>query len=120
MEGYFQTDDLQYLKMLEKYMYHIIEARYAEDKYLICRAVIDLDDYINSDGTYTDDCIDTIKAYYGSVEEFHDSYLDEDTRKQILAEMIFEELPYYDTCWELVPEEGIKERLKLEVEKHAM
>lgn len=108
----FKTDDFQYVKRISEHVYLICEARYAECKYLVCIGTVDVEDYIK-DGL--SDVETTINAYYGSISEFKNQYSDVETREQILAEMIFEETPYYETDYALVEtedEDVIEKRLK--------
>lgn len=95
--GWIKTDDYQYTKKIGNGYYHFIEARYIEDDcYLLCEDIVDIKDYFNKDGSYTDECKEIISFYYGNEQNFNNAYLNEEFREQVLAEMIFEETPYYD------------------------
>lgn len=95
--GWIKTDDYQYTKKIGNGYYHFIEARYIEDdRYLLCEDIVDIKDYFNKDGSYTDDCKNIVNAYYESEQNFNNTYLNKEYREQVLAEMIFEETPYYD------------------------
>lgn len=103
IEKWVKTDDLQYLQKVSDNEYVLAEARYAEDQYIICSGHIDLDDYLNN-GTYSNECVNIIKTYYSTVENFESNYTDYELRNQILAEMLFEETAYYELDYILVPE----------------
>ena len=117
MNDWIKTDDLQYVRMKDSNNkeWELIEGRYAEDKYLLCSMTLDLSDYFEKDGTYDKELENIIKANYGSVENF--DFTDEDTRNQLLAEMIFESTPYYETSWSLVEENEIEEKIKENMEE---
>lgn len=82
-----------------------------EDKYLLCHGRVDIDDYLDANGTYDEECKSIICVYYGSVEEFYNVYMDLETRKQILAEMIFEERSYEGANWKLVSKDSVETEL---------
>lgn len=95
--GWIKTDDYQYAKEIGNGYYHFFEARYIEDdRYLLCENIVDIKDYVDKDGFYTDDCKSIINAYYGNEQDFDNAYTNKEYREQVLAEMIFEETPYYD------------------------
>lgn len=102
--GWEKTDDLQYVRKIEQGVYHIAEARYAEDKYLICNGTVTIGDYLDDTGNYDKECKSLICSFYSSVEAFCDNYKDIEVREWILAEMIFEERPYYETDWSIAAE----------------
>lgn len=90
-----------------------MEARYAEDKYIVCKGKIVIKNWLDSDGNYDSDCVEVIKAYYESVDDFHKRWADLDMREHVLAEMIFEEMPYFTTDkYELCSEEAVEEKLQ--------
>ena len=106
-----KTDDLQYVKKINREKYKIAEARYAEDKYLLCKGEVDITEFMLEDGTYDSQCKSIINSYYESVEYFKECYADEETQNQILAEMIFESTPYYDTKYKIVSEDDVEQSL---------
>lgn len=111
--NWIKTDDLQYVKKVKDGVYKLVEARYAEDKYLVCRDKVVLSNWLDSDGKYDKDCEEIITAYYETVEEFENKHQEINYREQPLAEMIFQETPYYRTDkWEIVSMEQVEERLK--------
>ena len=93
---FIKTDDLQYVNKLKDGVYRCLEARYAEDKYLLCTDKIIIPNWLDSDGNYDSDCRDVITSFYGTIEEFECNYEDEEYREQVLAEMLFESIPYYN------------------------
>lgn len=101
-----KTDDLQYVLKVAAGHYKLVEARYAEDKYIICRDEVSIKDWLNDDGFYDEECVKIIKAYYSSVPDFEKAYENRNMREQVLAEMLFEETGYDLTDkWELVPDD---------------
>ena len=113
MSNWIKTDDLQYAKKIRNGVYEIAEARYAEDKYIVCRSKVIIANWLDSDGNYDSDCVEIIKTYYDSAENFEEMWSDMDTRELVLAEMIFEETPYDRTDkYELCSEEAIEEKLQ--------
>ena len=106
-----KTDDLQYVKKINREKYKIAEARYAEDKYILCKGEVDITEFMLEDGTYDSQCKSIINSYYESVEYFKECYADEETQNQILAEMIFESTPYYDTKYKIVSEDDVEQSL---------
>lgn len=113
LNGWTKTDDLQYVKKIDDGIYKIVEARYAEDKYIVCKGKIVIKNWLDSDGNYDSDCVEVIKAYYESVDDFHKRWADLDMREHVLAEMIFEEMPYFTTDkYELCSEEAVEEKLQ--------
>lgn len=113
LNGWTKTDDLQYVKKIDDGIYKIAEARYAEDKYIVCKGKIVIKNWLDSDGNYDSDCVEVIKAYYESVDDFHKRWADLDMREHVLAEMIFEEMPYFTTDkYELCSEEAVEEKLQ--------
>lgn len=94
-----KTDDLQYVRQVEEYVYELAEARYIgpadKDSYLIVSSRINIRDWLNSDdGSYTDDCVEIIKAFHSSIEAYEQAAKNADVGYQYLAEMIFEETAY--------------------------
>lgn len=113
LNGWTKTDDLQYVKKIDDGIYKIAEARYAEDKYIVCKGKIIIKNWLDSDGNYDSDCAEIIKAYYESIDDFHKKWTDLDMREHVLAEMIFEEMPYFATDkYELCSEEAVEEKLQ--------
>lgn len=124
-----KTDDFQYCRKIEENKYEFIGANYIESDevyYGICEPKeIDLNDWIKN-GEYTDDCKVIISAYYGGfwdgkehdpIKEFETMCVDIDTRKQVLAEMIYEETyRYMDAKYGRVTEEEAERILKYYVE----
>lgn len=98
-------------KKINKEKYKIAEARYAEDKYLLCKGEVDITEFMLEDGTYDSQCKSIINSYYESVEYFKECYADEEAQNQILAEMIFESTPYYDTKYKIVSEDDVEQSL---------
>lgn len=93
-----KTDDFQYCRKISEYKYELIQANYIDTdddlEYGICKPKeIDLNYWIKN-GEYDDECKEIILSYYDSIEEFNKSY-DDETRKQVLAEMIYEETYRY-------------------------
>ena len=112
-----KTDDMQYMQKINDLEYYFVEARYAEDKYLICKAQINLADYMDDDGEWDKECQSIVKIYYESFMDLVEvCYGDEDTLRRLIAEMIFETMPYYDTDYKLVSEDEIDAALKLALE----
>lgn len=107
-----KTDDLQYVNKIKKGVYEIAEARYAEDKYLLCKGKIIIQNWLDSDDKYDSNCRNIICSFYNSVEEFFEYYPDTDEREEVLAEMLFEETPYYETSWQLTSKKNINEKLE--------
>ena len=93
-----QTDDLQYVRQVEEYVYELAEARYIgpadKDSYLIVSDRIDIRDWLDDDGSYADDCVEIIKAFHSSIEAYEQAAKNADVGYQYLAEMIFEETAY--------------------------
>lgn len=113
LNGWTKTDDLQYIKKIDDGIYKIVEARYAEGKYIVCKGKIVIKNWLDSDGNYDSDCVEIINAYYSSIDDFHKKWADLDMREQVLAEMIFEEAPYFAADkYELCSEEAVKEKLQ--------
>lgn len=84
-------DNYQYCRQISNTKYELIQmAEYANGKYSIAEAsIIDVSDYMEN-GEYDDSTVSIIKIYYQSVEQFKASYPDEESRNQVLAEMIYE------------------------------
>ena len=102
-----QTDDLQYIRQVEEYVYELAEARYIgpadKDSYLIVSGRIDIRDWLdNDDGSYTDDCVEIIKTFYSSVEDYEQAAENADVGYQYLAEMIFEETAYEELDYRII------------------
>lgn len=102
-----QTDDLQYARQVEEYVYELAEARYIgpadKDSYLIVSGRIDVRDWLdNDDGSYTDDCVEIIKAFYSSIEDYEQAAKNADVGYQYLAEMIFEETAYDELDYRII------------------
>lgn len=112
MPGWIKTDDLQYVNHKKDGIYEIVEARYAEGRYIVCKGTVIISNWLDSDGNYDSDCARIITAYYDSVRDFTGRYLDEDTREQVLAEMIFEETAYWETdVYEIVSEDEVENKI---------
>lgn len=93
-----KTDDFQYCRKIAEDKYELIQANYIESDDNLCYGIcepkeIDLKYWIKN-GEYDDECKEIILSYYDSIEEFSKSY-DDETRKQVLAEMIYEETYRY-------------------------
>ena len=64
-----KTDDLQYIRKTEEGIYEVVEARYAEDKYLLCKGPVVLTDWMDKNThlvgieNYTPDCREVILSY---------------------------------------------------------
>ena len=119
MSNWIKTDDLQYVKKIRNGVYKIAEARYAEDRYIVCRDKVIIANWLDSDGNYDSDCVEIIKVYYGSVDEFKEKWINSDMREQVLAEIIFEETPYdrtdkYELCTMEIVEDKLQEFLRWE------
>lgn len=113
LNGWTKTDDLQYVKKIDDGIYKIVEARYAEDKYIVCKGKIVIKNWLDSDGNYDSDCVEIINTYYSSIDDFHKKWADLNMREQVLAEMIFEEVPYFAADkYELCSEEAVEEKLQ--------
>lgn len=102
-----QTDDLQYVRQVEEYVYELAEARYIgpadKDSYLIVSGRIDIRDWLdNDDGSYTEDCVEIIKAFYSSIEDYEQAAENADVGYQYLAEMIFEETAYDELDYRII------------------
>lgn len=102
-----QTDDLQYIRQVEEYVYELAEARYIgpadKDSYLIVSGRIDIRDWLdNDDGSYTDDCVEIIKTVYSSVEDYEQAAENAGEGYQYLAEMIFEETAYEELDYRII------------------
>lgn len=112
-----KTDDMQYMQKIDSCRFYFVEARYAEDKYLICKAEINLADYMDDDGEWDKECQSTIKMYYESFMDLIQAcHGNEDTMRQLIAEMIFETMSYTDTDYKLVSEDEVDEALKSALE----
>ena len=108
-----KTDDMQYVNKIKGGVYKLVEARYAEDKYIVCCDEVIITNWLDSDRNYDSDTKEIITAYYESVEDFESKHLDLGYREQALAEMIFQETPYYETDkWEIVSMDIVEEKLK--------
>lgn len=111
-----QTDDFQYCRKIAEDKYELIQANYCEGDYIISEAgIVDLTEWIK-DGEYTEDCKLIIDSYYKNEKEFKESYLDIDTRKQILAEMIYESISIFSFRYGRVTEEQAEKILEHYVE----
>ena len=108
-----KTDDMQYINKIKNGLYKLVEARYAEDKYIVCCDEVIIANWLDSDGNYDSDTKEIITAYYESVEDFENRHLDLEYREQALAEMIFQETPYYrKDRYEIVYMNAVEEKLK--------
>lgn len=92
-----QTDDLQYIRQVEEYVYELAEARYIgpadKDSYLIVSGRIDVRDWLDNDnGNYTEDCVEINEQ---AAENAGEGY-------QYLAEMIFEETAYEELDYRII------------------
>lgn len=106
---YIKTDDWQYVNKVKDGVYKCVEGRYAEDKYLLCTNTVIIANWLDSEGNYDANCISIIEAYYDSVKDFENQYVDIEFREQVLAEMIFENTSYYECeTWRLVSEQNIE------------
>ena len=113
MSEWLQTDDLQYSQKIKEGIYRFAEARYAENKYIICKGEIIIKNWLDSDNEYDADCKTIIQAYYSSVDNFLETYPDAEIREQVLAEMLFEETAYRDTDkYEIVSMDEVEEKLQ--------
>ncbi len=112
---FIQTDDLQYLRKIGDTEYQLVEARYAEDKYIICSGSVDVEELLDKAGNLNEEGKSLVKTYYGDVQDFN--YTDKDTRNQLLAEMYFESTAYYELSYEMVPESAVEEALRKRMEK---
>lgn len=114
-----KTDDLQYLRKTGQKnghgVYEVIEARCAEDDYVLCSGSISVCDYFDDDNSYNSYCTNVINSYYKSVENFENNYKDKETREQILAEMLFEETFYFELSYRIVSGDDIEKELEKEV-----
>lgn len=103
MSEYIWTDDLQVCKSLGERRYELMEANAindGDDGYCISEPmVIDINDWHERKGVYTDEAKSVISSYYGGtwdgkfhdpVESFENLYQHPEDRDQILAEMIYE------------------------------
>lgn len=102
-----QTDDLQYVRQVEEYVYELAEARYIglaeKDSYLIVSGRIDIRDWLNNDdGNYTEDCVEIIKTFYSSIEDYEQAAENAGEGYQYLAEMIFEETAYEELDYRII------------------
>lgn len=102
-----QTDDLQYVRQVEEYVYELAEARYIgpadKDSYLIVSGRIDVRDWLDNDnGNYTEDCVEIIKTFYSSVEDYEQAAENAGEGYQYLAEMIFEETAYEELDYRII------------------
>lgn len=95
--GYIKTDDFQYQKKLDEGLYHMIGADellsdvFPEDmNYVLYRGEINLNDYSEKE------IESIIKGYYQSMEEMERYYPDKEVRKGIIAECIFEQIPFFN------------------------
>lgn len=107
-----KTDDLQYVARTGEDSFYIIEAREAGDKHIVCNGLVNIKNWLDSDGEYDADAVGIIKSYYESVDNFHANYTNPDTRKQILAEMFFESTPYSEWDYRLVGESDVEQALE--------
>lgn len=109
-----QTDERQYVQKISDGLYKLVEARHDTDRYIICMGDVSIKDWIESDGSYSDDCRKIISQYYSSVQNFEESYEDRNMREQVLAEILFEETCHTLTDrWEYVPDDlqAVQEKL---------
>lgn len=102
-----QADDLQYVRQVEEYVYELAEARYIgpadKDSYLIVSGRIDVRDWLNNDdGSYTEDCVEIIKTFYNSIEDYEQAAENAGEGYQYLAEMIFEETAYEELDYRII------------------
>lgn len=66
-------------------------------------AGFDIRDWLdNDDGSYTDDCVEIIKTFYSSVEDYEQAAENADVGYQYLAEMIFEETAYEELDYRII------------------
>ncbi len=117
-----QTDDLQYVRQVEEYVYELAEARYIglaeKDSYLIVSGRIHIRDWLNNDdGSYTEDCVEIIKTFYNSIEDYEQAAENAGEGYQYLAEMIFEETAYEELDYRII--EGDEDAAYLEL-KHRL
>lgn len=114
-----KTDDLQYLRKTGQEnghgVYEVIEARCAEDDYVLCSGTISVCDYFDDDNNYNSYCTNVINSYYESVENFESIYKDKETREQILAEMLFEETFYFELSYRIVSGDDVEKELEKEI-----
>lgn len=109
-----QTDERQYVRKISDGLYKLVEARHDTDRYIICMGDVSVKSWIESDGSYSDDCRKIISQYYSSVQNFEESYEDRDMREQVLAEILFEETCHTLTDrWEYVPDDLQAVQVKL-------
>lgn len=90
--NYIKTDRFQRVKPLGNMRYNIIDAvKTADGKFLIQDPwTIDVSIYRHPNGAPSKGLVNIIEGYYGDVLSFYAEYPDDDTRNQILAEMIYE------------------------------
>ena len=90
---WFNTDDLQRCRYLGYHRWHLIEANYADGKYLLSEdMVVDMTpggEWIKEDGSMTDRMQSIFESYYSNPDDF--DYTDPETREQIMAEMVYEQ-----------------------------
>ena len=86
------TDDLQRGRMLIPGTYELIEANYVDGKYLISEPdIVDTYDYVSDDGTYSEEARNIISSYYHDADGFDASCSDMEFKRQLLAEMVYEQ-----------------------------
>lgn len=107
-----KPDDLQWTRKISNDEWEFVEGRYAEDGYLLVSGSVCLRDWLDDNGNYDDSCKEIIKAFYGNIEDFKEAYTDETVRKQVLAEMLFEETPYFELSWKMVAEDKIEDAIE--------
>ena len=101
LSRWIRSDDLQRARKICPGKYELIEANESpEGGFLLSEAmVINLPDYVDSDGEYTLECRNIISGYYGGcfggkvhdpVKDFKKAYPLREDRDQVLAEMIYE------------------------------
>lgn len=103
-----KTDDLQWRKLINATTSHLVEVREQPDGYVYVSGIIDTNDYDD------DEKESIITAYYSSMEEFKESYPEEEING-ILAECIFEQTHEIElTCFGLFETEEEAETRALE------
>ena len=76
-----KTDDFQYLRAKGNGVFELIEANYCDGKYAISEAEeVDINNYLNADGSYTEEASSIIKAYYHDDGDFNASWGDRGMR----------------------------------------
>lgn len=89
--GWTRFENGQYTKKLRDGVYKFVQnVNLPFDEHLVFINTIVIADWTDSDGVYNADCRSIIESYYGTVENFTSWYPDLDSRKQMLAKMIFE------------------------------